>query len=88
MVFAGDVGGKVWADEIAGPQLELESVVAAALVAVGSSCPVSKDERSWKKGVDFCHIISILTCAILACITVFLFHNMLTRVKILRAISI
>ena len=51
MILAGNVGGKVWADRIAGPQLELEPVGAAALVAVRGSCPGTKDERSWKKRV-------------------------------------
>ena len=48
--MAADVGGKVWADQVAGPLLDLEPVVAASLVAVEGSCPGTKDERSWEKG--------------------------------------
>ena len=53
MVLAGDVGGQVWVwvDQVAGPQLELEPVGATGLVAVRGSCPVTKDERSWKNGI-------------------------------------
>ena len=49
--MAGYVGGEVWADRGAGPQLELEPVGAAALVAVRGTYPGAKDERSWKNGV-------------------------------------
>ena len=51
LVLAGNVGGEVWADRIAGPQLELEPVGATGLFAVRGSCPVTKDERSWKNGI-------------------------------------
>ena len=55
LVLAGNVGGQVWVwvDQVAGPQLELEPVGAAGLVAVGGSCPGTKDERSWVKGFKF-----------------------------------
>ena len=49
--MAGYVGGQVWADRGASPQLELESVGAAARVAVRGTYPGAKDERSWKNGV-------------------------------------
>ena len=52
-ILAGYVGGQVWADRGAGPPLELESVGAAARVAVFGRCPGAKDERSWGKSFSF-----------------------------------
>ena len=91
LVLAGNVGGQIWADWSAGSQLEFEPVVAAGLIAVWSGCPISKDEWSWKKSLNqLCLVGLILTCALLAGVTLFhIFCQIVpTRVKILPAMSI
>ena len=45
LILAGEVGRKVWADQAAGSQLEIEPVVSASLVAVVSVRPQTIGER-------------------------------------------
>ena len=52
LVLAGNVGGKVWADGSASPDLQPEPFCSTGLVAVGSACPGTKDERIWKGGIS------------------------------------
>ena len=43
LILAGEVSRKVWADKNTGPQLEIEPVRAASLVAVGGFHPGTKE---------------------------------------------
>ena len=48
LILAGEVGWKVWADQAARSRLEVEPVVSASLVAVGSLPPWTIGERILK----------------------------------------
>ena len=56
LVLAGNVGGKVWADGSAGPDLQPEPFCSTGLVAVGSACPGTKDEWIWKEGISLVYL--------------------------------
>ena len=74
LVLAGNIGGKVWADGSASPDLQPEPFCSTGLVAVGSACPGTKDERIWKEGISLVYQKrSLLTCALLADIALFFF---------------